>query len=71
MNIDLLRKSVENCISLNPNDDFGMQKCWTEMINILSGDITATIHFFEAKCTDEELYWLGAAFEDVVEKTRN
>lgn len=71
MNIDLLRKSVENGISLDPNDYFGMKKCWAEMINILSDDITATIDFFQTACTDEELYWLGAVFEDIVEKTKN
>ncbi|MGN1456382.1 MAG: hypothetical protein ACI4XP_00355 [Acutalibacteraceae bacterium] len=71
MNIEQLREVITRCASLDPNDDFGMEKCWEEMTIILSDDISATIHFFESVCTDEELYWLGSVFEDVAEKTQS
>ena len=71
MNIEQLREVITRCAALNPNDDFGMEKCWEEMTEILSGNISATIHFFESVCTDEELYWLGSVFEDVAEKTQS
>lgn len=71
MNIGKLREVIDHCVSLHPNDDFGLAKCWEEMTNILSNDISASIRFFESECTDEELYWLGSVFEDVVEKTQS
>ena len=71
MNIEQLRKVITRCAALDPNDDFGMEKCWEEMTVILSDDISATIQFFESICTDEELYWLGSVFEDIAEKTQS
>ena len=71
MNIEQFREVITRCTALDPNDDFGMEKCWEEMTIILSDDISATIHFFESVCTDEELYWLGSVFEDVAEKTQS
>ena len=71
MNIKLLREIFSRYVSLDPNDDFGIEKCWEEMTDILSEDILATFHFFESECTDEELYWLGSIFEDVAEKTQS
>ena len=71
MNIEQLRGVIERNMALDPNDDFGTEKCWEEMTIILSDNISATIHFFESECTDEELYWLGSIFEDVAEKTQS
>ncbi len=71
MNIEQLREVITRCAALDPNDDFGMEKCWAEMTEILSDDISATVHFFESVCTDEEFYWLGSVFEDVAEKTQS
>ena len=71
MNIEQLREVITRCAALHPNDDFGMEKCLEEMTVILSDDISATIHFFECICTDEEFYWLGSVFEDVAEKTQS
>ena len=64
MNIEQLRGVIARNMALDPNDDFGTEKCWEEMTAILSEDIIATLHYFENECTDEELYWLGAVFED-------
>ena len=71
MNIEQLRGVIERNMALDPNDDFGTEKCWEEMTAILSEDIIATLHYFENECTDEEFYWLGAVFEDVAEKTQS
>ena len=71
MNIEQLRGVIERNMALDPNDDFGTEKCWEEMTAILSEDIVATLHYFENECTDEEFYWLGAVFEDVTEKTQS
>ena len=71
MNIEQLRGVIARNMALDPNDDFGTEKCWEEMTAILSEDIIATLHYFENECTDEEFYWLGAVFEDVAEKTQS
>ena len=71
MNVEQLRGVIERNMALDPNDDFGTEKCWEEMTAILSEDIVATLHYFENQCTDEEFYWLGAVFEDVAEKTQS
>lgn len=71
MNIEQLREVIACCASLHPNDDFATERCWYEMTAILSDNISATLHFFESECTNEELYWLGSVFEDVVEKTQS
>ena len=71
MNVEQLRGVIERNMALDPNDDFGTEKCWEEMTAILSEDIVATLHYFENECTDEEFYWLGAVFEDVAEKTQS
>ena len=71
MNTKLLRESLSRYVSLDPNDDFGIEKCWKEMTNILSEDVSATSHFFENECSDEEFYWLGSIFEDIAEKTQS
>lgn len=41
------------------------------MTIIPSDDISATIHYFENECTEEEFYWLGSIFEDIAEKTQS
>ena len=30
MNIELLREVIARCMSIDPNDDFGIEKCWEE-----------------------------------------
>jgi len=71
MNIKLLRELLSRYLSLDPNDDFSIEKYWKEISAILSDDISATIHFFESECTEEEFYWLGSIFEDIAEKTQS
>ena len=61
MNIEQLRGVIARNMALDPNDDFGTEKCWEEMTAILSEDIIATLHYFENECTDEELYWFDLA----------
>ena len=65
-----LREVIKICDSLDPNDDFGIEKCWDEMIEILSCDVSETISYFNNDCTDEDFYLLSNLFEDIVEKTQ-
>lgn len=70
MDIMKLRAVITQNMSLDPSDDFGAEKCWREMTDILADDISASILYFERDCTDEEFYWLGSVFEDVIERTQ-
>ena len=67
MNINKLRESILELLSLHPNDDYGTEKCWKEETEILSEDISETIDFFTNQCTDEEFFWLSSVFSDVSE----
>ncbi|MBQ8135265.1 MAG: hypothetical protein IJ192_12810 [Clostridia bacterium] len=67
MNINKLRESILELISLHPNDDYGTENCWKEETEILSENISETINFFENQCTDEEFFWLSSVFSDVSE----
>ncbi len=67
MNINKLRESILELISLHPNDDYRTEKCWKEETEILSENILETIDFFENQCTDEEFFWLSSIFSDVSE----
>lgn len=71
MNIEKLKEVIARCASLDPEDAFGFEECWNEMTDILCEDMSATIDFFKNQCTDEELFWLGASFEDVAEITQS
>lgn len=71
MNTKALREIISQYVLLDPNDDFSIEKCWNEMTDMLTDDISATISFFESDCSDEEFYWLGSVFEDIAEKTQS
>ena len=70
MDIKRLREVIKLYDSLDPNDDFGIEKCWNEMTETLSNDVNETISYFNNDCTDEDFYLLSNLFEDVVEKTQ-
>ena len=70
MDKEALRNVIARFLQLHPEDDFGIEECWSEMTDILSKDIDSTIEFFQNDCTDEEFYWLSSVFEDVAEKTK-
>ena len=71
MNTQYLQKLIADIAIIHPNDDFALDKLWTEITDILSDNVCDTIHFFENECTDEELYWLGPVLEDIAEKTQS
>lgn len=71
MNVQELREIIDQYVSLDANDDFNTERCWKEMTEMLSEDVSDTIGFFERECTIEEFYWLSPRFENVAEKTKN
>ncbi|WP_242142433.1 MULTISPECIES: hypothetical protein [unclassified Bacillus cereus group] len=51
---------------LNLNDDYGIQKSWNEIIEVLSENEENTIRYLEI-CSKEDLYWISEVFEDIAE----
>ncbi|AGX44477.1 hypothetical protein [Clostridium saccharobutylicum] len=49
---------------LHSEDDNGIQKCWDELIELLSKDEDNTIECLNL-CTNSEVDWLSEVFEDV------
>ncbi|ASS72390.1 hypothetical protein [Bacillus atrophaeus] len=51
---------------LNLNDDYGIQKSWEEIIEVLSKNEENTLSYLE-NCNKEDLYWINEVFEDLAE----
>ncbi|MBC2239622.1 hypothetical protein [Listeria booriae] len=66
-----LKKQMELILekrkSLNINDDFGIEKSWNEMTELLSQNEMETINYLE-ESTERDLYYISEIFEDVSER---
>ena len=71
MNVSKLRTELEHRLSLDVNDDYGIEESWKNLTSILSDNIVDTINFFSKECTDEELFWLSEVFSDISEIVQN
>ncbi|MBC1944525.1 hypothetical protein HCA15_10900 [Listeria booriae] len=58
---------LEKRKSLNINDDFGIEKCWNEMTELLSQNEMETINYLE-ESTEKDLFYISEIFEDVSER---
>src|SRR5699024_411539 len=52
--------------SLNLNDDYGIQKSWNQIIEVLVENERNTIKYLD-NCSKSELYWISEVFEDIAE----
>jgi hypothetical protein len=59
-----LKCIIKKRASLHLEDDFGIQKCWNELIQLLSINETETISCLNL-CSEEEFLWVSEVFEDV------
>ncbi|QPZ42220.1 hypothetical protein I7X10_20555 [Bacillus halotolerans] len=68
-----LEKKVEAILikrkKLNHNDDYGIQKSWDELIEVLSENEENTISYIE-NCNKEDLYWISEV-EDLAESLQS
>ncbi len=55
----------------NPNAQYYENPCWEAEIKQFILDIDTSIRFIKEDCSDEELWWLGEVFDDLMENTRN
>lgn len=58
---------LEQRKGLNINDDFGIEKSWNEMTELLSQNEMETINYLE-ESTEKDLYYISEIFEDVSER---
>lgn len=68
--IQKLKQALQIRIKDDP-DNYFADSLWEEEIEAVCQDLTASIHFIQFECTDEELYWLGEVFDDIMDKIRN
>src|SRR5699024_11487724 len=52
--------------SLNLNDDYGIQKRWNQIIEVLVENERNTIKYLE-NCSKSDIYWISEDFEDIAE----
>jgi len=52
--------------SLNLNDDYGIQRSWNEIIEVLTDNERNTINYLN-NCSKNDLYWISEVFEDITE----
>jgi hypothetical protein len=67
MKVEDLRAELTHRLSLDVNDDYGIEESWKSLTKILSENVDDTICFFNNECTDEEFFWLSEVFSDVSE----
>ncbi len=66
-----IRKVLSRRISLHPEDDYAIEQCWEQEVEILSKDREETIHFLCVEASDDELAWLSEIFDDLILKTQD
>ena len=55
----------------NPNAFYYADPWWEEEIKQFTLDVDTSIRFIREECSDEELWWLGEIFDDLMEATRS
>lgn len=71
MNTSELRNELSCRLAIDANDDYGRNKSWEKLAEILSKNVLEAMEFFQHEFTDEEFYWLSEIFEEVAEKTQS
>ncbi|ATP92918.1 hypothetical protein CSE15_02565 [Bacillus altitudinis] len=61
-----LNRVLDKRKKLDLNDDYGIQKSWDEIIEILVENEERTLEYLE-HCSKEDLYWISEVFEDISE----
>jgi len=66
-----IREVLSRRIPLHSEDDYAIEQCWKQEVEILSKDREETIHFICAEASDDELAWLSEIFDDLILKTQD
>lgn len=65
-----IKQIIEKRKNLHIEDDFGIQKCWEELTNVLSDNENKTISYLNC-CEKEQIYWISEVFEDISENLKS
>lgn len=68
--IEKLKNALHTRIHGNP-DQYFTDSLWEEEVDSVCFSIDQSIRFIQTECTDEELYWLGEVFDDIMDKSRS
>jgi hypothetical protein len=68
---EILKERIRISVETQDNWDYGIEKCWVQMTEVLSEDIDGTITFLLEDCTADEFIWISEIFEEVTEKTHS
>ena len=55
----------------NPNAFYYADPWWEAEIKQFTLDVDTSIQFIKEECSDEEFWWLGEIFDDLMEATRS
>ncbi|MBC2329539.1 hypothetical protein [Listeria swaminathanii] len=71
MNIsNKIKENLEQRRSIHEEDDFGLEKNWTELTTILSTSEDETINYLN-NCSKEDVLLISSVFDDVSEKIQS
>ena len=66
-----MKEIIAERAKTDDEDDYGVEKCWKELIKVLSEDINSTIHYIDTECNDDEFSWFSEIFEEVARETQS
>ncbi len=55
----------------NPNARYYADPWWDEEVKQFTTNMKKSIDFVMQDCTDEELWWLGEVFDDIMDRTHS
>ena len=68
---ELIKERERLFVETQDEWDYGIEKCWKELIKVLSEDIVSTIHYIDTECNDDEFSWFSEIFEEVARETQS
>ena len=68
---EIMRERCRIAAECRDEWSFGIEKCWSQEIEILSVDVSATISFLQNECTAEEFSWISEIIDNLAERTRS
>ncbi|WP_271004466.1 hypothetical protein [Listeria seeligeri] len=71
MNISAqIKENLEERRKINQDDDFGLERSWEKLTNILSINEDETINYLKS-CSKEDVLLISSVFDDVSEKLQS
>ena len=62
---------IKEMQELHPNDDYGLEALWKQLIDLLLINVNDTIELISDKCTPDEFAWTEAIFSDIIKESQS